>query len=233
MRLTHQNHLHVRLQLQQAAEGAERFGDALIRLQKSEDADQRRSRIDAEPLAVEEPVGIGQPGPVGDYRDRACKSGIAHGLFHAMAVNNDALRLAYDAPQHRHAFVIGTAFQCPDVFHRVVECRGAAIEFHLAQIGIPIAAADGNAGNQMVEIGLMQHGDTGRLDGLVVDKRMVRIIADLVERNVEAGRIEPACRLGEHRYLGLLVQRVQQCGRIVGDAALHRRQRREESQPHG
>jgi hypothetical protein len=41
MRLAHQNHLHSGLDAHQPAERAQRFGDALVRLEKSENADQR------------------------------------------------------------------------------------------------------------------------------------------------------------------------------------------------
>ena len=60
MRLAHQNHLGVGRQAHQAAERAQRFGDALVRLQKSEDADQRRGLVQPQLVAVAVAVGLAE-----------------------------------------------------------------------------------------------------------------------------------------------------------------------------
>ena len=61
MRLAHQDHLDVRHQAQQAAEGAQRFGDALVRLQVAEDADQRSRLVQSEFVAEAVAVGLRNP----------------------------------------------------------------------------------------------------------------------------------------------------------------------------
>ena len=58
MRLAHQNHFDVRHQAQQAAKRAQGFGDAFVRLEKSEDADQRGGLIESQLVAEAVAVGL-------------------------------------------------------------------------------------------------------------------------------------------------------------------------------
>ena len=68
MRLAHQNHLDVRHQAHQAAERAQRFRDPLVRLEESEDADQRRRLVQPQLVAEAVAVGLRNPGAVRDHR---------------------------------------------------------------------------------------------------------------------------------------------------------------------
>ncbi len=51
MRFTHQNHPDARVELHQASQGPQRFRDALIRLEITEGADQRRGFVEAQQCA--------------------------------------------------------------------------------------------------------------------------------------------------------------------------------------
>ena len=67
VRLAHQNHLDVRHQAQQAAERAQGFGDALVGLEESEDAHQRRRLIQPQLVAEAVAVGLRNPGAVRNH----------------------------------------------------------------------------------------------------------------------------------------------------------------------
>ena len=212
MRLANQDELGPGLQAQQAAEGAQGFGNALVRFEESEDADERGGLIHAEAFAAGPAIGGGNPGAVRNARDGPRESRGADLVEHALAVDDDGAGALQNLADHGHAFVVGPNFQrahAPGVGER----RLSALVFHFAQVGVPVAAADGEIGDQVVQVGFVHHHHAGMPQRHLVDELVIgRLVEDF--HPDQAG------------------QRLEQCGRIIRDAAFRGRHGREESQPH-
>src|ERR1035441_6596617 len=69
-------------------------------------------------------------------------------------------------------------------------------------------------------------------EGRFVDESVMPVVADLVQRDVEPGRIERGVAAGERRQFGQGTQGFDQRSGIIRDSATRRRQRREERQAH-
>ena len=159
------------------------------------------------------------------------KPGGAHLLPHEAAVHHHAARRCQNAPRHGHAFVIGTHFQ---LAHALGEGqrRGAAFVFALAQVGVPIAALDGEIGHQVVQVAFVHHHHAGMPQRGLVDETVVAVVADVVERDIEARRVEGLPRTGENFQVHQRLQAVDQGFGIIGDPAARRRQRGEKRHAH-
>ena len=197
MRFAHQNHFDVRHQAQQAAERAQRFGDALVGLEEAEDAHQRGRLIQPQLVAEAVAVGLRNPGAVRNHGRGTGKAGGAHLLLHEAAVHHHAARRRQNALRHRHAFVVRTNFQLANPFG---ECqrRGAAFVLALAHVGVPIAALDREVGDQVVQIAFVHHHHAGMAQRGLVDETVMAVVADVVERDIEARRVE-GLRAGRKR----------------------------------
>ena len=96
---------------------------------------------------------------------------------------------------------------------------GTAVEFHLAQIGVPIAALDGDVGDQVMQVGFVHHHHAGMFQRHLVAEIVIGIVADLVERDVEPSGIE-AGRAWRKRLLRQpAFQFFEQRGGVIGDPA--------------
>ena len=92
MRLAHQNHFRFRRQTQQAAEGAQRFGNSLVGFEKTEDAHQRYGLVEAQPLAKPVAVARRNPRAVRNHRQRPAKPTGADFRFHEPAMHDHTAR---------------------------------------------------------------------------------------------------------------------------------------------
>ena len=100
----------------------------------------------------------------------------------------------------------------------------AELALHRVEVAAAVAAADRDPGDQVVQHVLVQDDDAGPLAQRVDDPAVrVRVVADVVERDVRRGRA--LARLGDDD-LDPLAQRRQQQRRVVGDPRPRRRQRR-------
>ena len=79
----------------------------------------------------------------------------------------------------------------------------------------------------------MQNHNAGMRQRHFINEDVMRIVAQLVQHRPVGGRIESRGLAGEGLHLGHARERIQQRRRVIRDAALHRRQRREKRQPHG
>ena len=221
----------MRHQAQQAAERAQRFGDPLVGLEEAEDADQRRGLVQPQLVAEAVAVGLRNPGAVRDHGGGTGEAGGAHLVPHEAAVHHHAARRLQNAPRHRHAFVVRAHFQLADALG---ECqrRGAAVVFALAHVGVPIAALDGEVGDQVVQVAFVHHHHAGMPQRGLVDETVMAVVAHVVERDIEARRVERLVRAGEHFQVHQRLQAVDQGFGIIGDPAARRRQRGEERHAH-
>ena len=82
-------------------------------------------------------------------------------------------------PQRRNALVEhGVAEQPPD---------DAAFPLHRVEVAVPVAAADREAGDEVVEDEVVQHDDAGRAPQRLDDPAVgVRVVADVVDAEVRA-----------------------------------------------
>ena len=161
-----------------------------------------------------------------DDRDRARIPGGSHFVAHIAAVYNHAARAFEQPPRHCHAFVIRPDLERPHL-QRERSRRRAAVVFAFGNVGVPIIAADGEIGDEMVQIRFMHHHNPGILQGCFVNEIVVRIVTHLVNRDVELRRVEGRRRAGENLQIDDLLQRLDQSFGIIRDSASRRRQRRE------
>ena len=117
--------------LHQPAQRAQRFGDALIRLEIAEGADQRGGFVETQ--RVPGGVAIASAGihaPCGMVAMGPAKPCGAHLPRHEIAVDDEAARGFEQPPGHGDAFVIGTDFERAHALREFERC-GAAVEFAL------------------------------------------------------------------------------------------------------
>ena len=100
----------------------------------------------------------------------------------------------------------------------------AELALHRIEVAAAVAAADRDAGDQVVQHVFVQDDHTGTFVQCVDDPPVrIRVVADVVERDV--------CRRGAPTFLGdhdldALAQSRQEQRRVVGDPGAGRRQRR-------
>ena len=73
----------------------------------------------------------------------------------------------------------------------------AAVDFHFLQIRVPVAAPDGHIGDQVMQIGFVQHHHSRMLPRRVIHEDVMRIVAQLIERwhrNAKQDRTRRAVR---------------------------------------
>src|SRR3984885_8592119 len=88
MRIAHQDHFRGWLHAHQPAKGPQRLGNALVRLQESEDADERCGLVQAQTIAKFRAVGLRNPGAVRNAINGARKSRAAQFSFNATAMHD-------------------------------------------------------------------------------------------------------------------------------------------------
>ncbi len=226
VRFAHQNHARVGREADQAAKRAQRFGDPLVRLEESEDTHQRRQFIQAEFVAVAVTVRRGNPGSMRDNRHRPLKPRYTDLPLHEAAVYNHALGAFEQPARHGQALVIGTHFQLAHTLGEFAR-RDAAVIFALANVRVPIAATDGQIGDQVMQIRFVQHHHTRMPQRRLINEIVKAVIADVVEDRVEARGIERLIGAGENLQIHQRPQRFDQCFGIIGDPAPRGRQRGE------
>ncbi len=126
------------------------------------------------------------------------------------AVHDGRLRPAQQAAQHRQAFVIGPDLQRPHTLG-VIDGRLIALFSHRAHVSVPIAAFDGKVGNQMMQVGFMDHNHAGMFQGRFITKIVKRVVADLIERHIEAGGIVFGWARSENFHRRQPAEILQQC----------------------
>src|SRR5271154_2947974 len=107
MRLAHQNHPGLWMMTDQTPEGPQRFGDALIRFQKPEDADERSGFVQSQAIAKTRTARVRYPGAMRNASHGARKSSVKQFGFHAAAMHDGRLGMREQPPQHGKALVIG------------------------------------------------------------------------------------------------------------------------------
>ena len=147
-------------------------------------------------------------------------------------MNDGGPRAPQDRTQHRN-LVVRTALERAHITQGVGERAGAAVQLHLTQISVPVTAANGEIGDQVVKIGLVHDDDAGMFESGLISERVIRVIAELIDGDIKAGRVEVLRLRCEGFDLDEILEMIEHGGRVIGDAALRRRQRREERNPHG
>ena len=149
-------------------------------------------------------------------------------------MDDQALGQVEDRAGERKAVGLGL----PQKRQQVVEhaqaeqaARHSEVALHRVEVPPPVAAPDGDPGDQVVEDELVQDHDAGALAQGVDDPAVrLRVVADVVERDVRVRR--PLPRLRDHHLLEPLPERGQEQLRVVGDPGVGRRQRRVVGDPH-
>ena len=228
MRVAHQNHFGRRMNAHQPAEGPQRFGNPFVRLQETEDADQRRGLVQPQTFAKLRAVGVRNPGAMLDASHGARESRAAQLSLHAAAMHDGRLGSAQQLAQHRHAFVVRPHFEAPHAI-RIRQVRGAALLLDGAHVGVPVATLDGDVGDQVMKIGFVHHDDAGMIHRRLITKVVINVVAHLVQRDVEILRVKGNRLRREHLHVHQLFQFVEKCGGIIGNAAARGGKRGEES----
>src|SRR5579872_582308 len=197
MRLPHQYQLGARLKLHQTTKRAEGFGDALIWFQETKNANEWGGGIETEPLAIGVTIWLNNPSAMWNLRHWTFKSPPAQFRFNTGTMNNRAPRAVQDAAQHRDALIIRAAFQSADMLFGVSQRGRPAIVLDFPHIRVPIAATDREIGDEMMQVGFVHHHNPRILECGLVYEGMIRIIAELVEYDVVARRIERSWRAGK------------------------------------
>ncbi len=226
MRLADEDHLRRRDHLHQTLQRPQRFGDSLVRLQVSEDADERRGFIDAQSMAIFQTIlPLGQPCAVRDHGDGSRKTSLAHLAFDKTAMRDHAAGMIKQRAQHGDAFIIGAALERLNMPLRPGKLRRTGVVLHFMQVAVPVVTADGEFGDQVVQVCFVEDHDARPAQRRFIAEGVVGVVADLIEKDVVAHGVEIR-RNG--RNTGDVRERfefVQQGRRIIGDAASCRRQR--------
>ena len=109
---------------------------------------------------------------------------------------------------------------------------GAALVLALAHVGVPIAALDGEIGNQVVQVAFVHHHHAGMAQRGLVHETVMAVVAHVVQRDIEARRIESLAGAGKHFQLHQRLEAFDQRFGIIGDPAARGRQRRKERHAH-
>ncbi len=120
------------------------------------------------------------------------------------------------------------------VEHGVAEqpADDAALALHRVEVAVAVAAADREAGDEVVEDEVVQHDDAGRAPQRVDDPAVgVRVVADVVDAEVGAARRLLAAAAGDDDVAPRLQRRQEERG-VVGDARALGRHRAEERDLH-
>ena len=103
----------------------------------------------------------------------------------------------------------------------------AALALHRVQVAVPVAAADREAGDEVVEHEVVQDDDARLLPERVHDPAVrVRVVADVVEPDVDVARAQPAAALPTGTTSTRSLERGQEQRAVVRDPGAVRRQRR-------
>ena len=171
--------------------------------------DERGIQIQAQPLTKAEPIRFRNPRPVRDHSHRTFEPGLTYITLNVMTMNDNAARGVQNSPEHRQTVVVRADFQranTPGVRQRV----SSAFELHLTHICVPIVALDRTVGDQVMEVRFMHDDHTRRLNRLIVDKAVITVVADLIERNIEQRGIECPLFLAEDLNLSDFRKRFEQ-----------------------
>ncbi len=179
VRLAHQDQPGFGNHSNQPSKSPQRFGDALVRLQKSEDADQWRAFVEPQARPVRHAVRLHDPGAMRNLRHRTLEAVLAHHSRHRVAVYDHRAGAIEDAPQHGN-LVLRPAVQRAHVALGVFQRRRSAANLHLPHVGVPIAAADGHLRDQVVQVAFMQNHHAGMRHRRFVNENVMRIVAELV-----------------------------------------------------
>ncbi len=223
MLLARKNHLGARLDPRQPAERAQGFGNALVRLEVPEDADQRSALVQAQAVAEGKAVHLRNPGAMRDERDGSREARRPHLAPHEFAVYNQGFRRFEQTPGHGEAFVVGpyiARLHAP----RVRQSGRAAVVFGLATIALPVVAPDGQVRDQVVQVGFMHDHHAGMNQRRFINKIVMGIVANLVEREVEIPRAKLAPGLSARFDLDQTSERRKQCLRVIRYSAAGWRQ---------
>ena len=164
-------------------------------------------------------------------RDGSAETGRVHFVHHELAVNDHGAGRFEHAAKHAHAFVIGSHLERSHAASMGQRWR-AALVFARAEVSIPIVAPDGELRNQVMQVGFMHHHHAGMAQRGFVNETVVRVVPQVIKRDIEAGRIEGPVRIREDLQIHQGLQMFDQGFGIVGDAAAAGRQRGKERHAH-
>ena len=133
--------------------------------------------------------------------------------------------------RHGQALVVGAHFQLANALGES-QRRSAAFVFALAQVGVPIAALDGEIGDQVVQIAFVHHHHAGMAQRGLIHETVVAVVPHVVERDIEARRVEGLPGTGKNFQLHQRLQALDQGFGIIGDPAARRRQRGKKRHAH-
>ncbi len=224
--------LAVGRQAHQPAEGAQRFGDPLVWLQKSEDADQRSGLVETQPMAVghcgrpaESTRRAGSPRPAGE-------PGRAHLIAHEAAVDDHAARALRAAAASWRRLRNRARLRARARARQSSRAAAPPLYSHSRDVGVPIAAADGEIGNQVMQVRFVHHHHARMPQRGFIDEIVMRVVADLIERDIEVRRVESLRARWKRSPDRPAASAIRPGFGIIGDAAARGRQRREEGHAH-
>ena len=143
-----------------------------------------------------------------------------------VAVDDDAAGSFEDAAGHGQAVVVRADFEAAHALSEL-EGGGSAVPFHLRHVAVPVAAFDGDVGDQVVQVRFVHDEDAGVTEGGVVDEVVMRVIAEMVEGDVELAGVERFIRTVEDRDCGAFRHFGDEGAGIIGNTTLRWRHRRE------
>ena len=108
----------------------------------------------------------------------------------------------------------------------------AMLPLHRVEVAVAVATADRHPGDEVVEDEVVQDDEARRTSERVDDPPVcVRVVADVVDAEVDAARRPPAPSLHDDDVAALAERREQQ-RRVVGDPRAFGRHRAEQRHPH-
>ena len=132
---------------------------------------------------------------------------------------------------HAHAIVIRSHLERAHAA-RIGQRWRTALVLARAQVSVPIVAPDGEVRNQVMQVGFMHHHHAWVPQRGFVNETVVRVISQVIQRDIEAGRIEGPVPIREDLQIHQGLQMFDQGFGIVGDAAAAGRQRGKERHAH-
>ncbi len=138
---------------------------------------------------------------MGDFGDGAGEALLADYAAYGVAVDDYGSRAGEDGAEHRDV-VVWAAFQRADVAQGVSESIGAGVDFYFLEVGVPVVAAYGEVGQEVMEVGFVEHDYAGVGEGGFVGEGVVGVVAELVEDGVVGGGVEGGREGGEGVDMG-------------------------------
>ena len=148
-----------------------------------------------------------------------------------MAVYDDSAGRFQHAAGHWQPFVVRADFEFAHALG--IGAPGVApVVRAFVQVAIPVVTANGEIGNQVVQVRFVHHHHARMAERSLVDEVVVAVVAHLINGHVEAGGVERLIGAGENLQVGQMPERCGQRFGVIGDAAACRRHGREKGYAH-